>query len=308
MDVGRHPNIELLTYSELAGVEGKAGNFKVKVLKKARMVNEDKCTACGECAKVCPVDLPSEFNEGIGTRKAIFRPFPQAVPNTYTISRKGFAPCQAACSLHQNAQGYIQLITQGKFSEALDVILRDNPLPSICGRICTHPCMTVCTRCGIDSAVNVRGLKRFIMDYAGEYKLPKPEIEREEKIAIIGSGPAGLMAAYKLRQMGYKPIIFEALSKPGGMLTVGIPEFRLPEKIVLDEIGNIEKTGVEIRLNFPVGKKITLEKLRKEYEAVFIAIGAHVERKLYCEGEELEGIIPGIEFLSHQSWATDENR
>ena len=297
MDVGRHPNIELFTNSEVIEVNGQAGDFKVKVRKKARMVDEKDCTACSECEKVCPVDLLSEFNEGLGTRKAIYRPFPQAVPNSYSISRKGLAPCQAACSIHQNAQGYIQLIAKGKFKEALDIILRDNPLPSICGRVCTHPCMASCTRSGIDSPLNIQGLKRFVTDNNGRYELPKPSIERDETVAIVGSGPAGLMAAYKLRQMGYKPTIFEALSSPGGMVYVGIPEFRLPKKVLLDEIERIERTGVAIQLNTPIGKDITLEQLRKKFNAVFIAIGAHLEMKLGCEGEELEGILPGVEFL-----------
>jgi heterodisulfide reductase subunit A-like polyferredoxin len=305
MDVGRHPNIALLTYSELVELKGKAGNFKAKVLKKASMVDQDKCTACGECEKVCPVDIPSKFNEGLGKRKAIYRPFPQAVPNTYTISRKGLAPCQAACGVHQNAQGYIQLITQGKYKEALDVILRDNPLPSICGRVCTHPCMTACTRQDVDESLNIRGLKRYITDYNKNYELPKSKVKRKEKIAIIGSGPAGLMAAYKLRQMGYKPTIFEALSKPGGMLSAGIPEFRLPEKMILHDIKNIEKTGVEIRLNTAVGKDISFAELQKEYKAVFIAIGAHLERKLYCDGESLAGIMHGIEFLHNVNFNLD---
>ena len=298
MDVGRHPNIGLFTNSEIVGLKGEAGNFKVKVLKKARMVSKQDCTACGECEKVCPVDLPSEFNEGLGTRKAIYRPFPQAVPNSFSISRKGFPPCQAACSIHQNAQGYIQLIAEGKFKEALDVILRDNPLPSICGRVCTHPCMTACTRCGIDSPVNVQGLKRFVLDKNPGYELPKPVAERKETVAIIGSGPAGLMAAYKLRQNGYKPTIFEAQSVPGGMVAIGIPKFRMPEQDLADEITRIKNTGIEIRLNKQVGKDITLQQLRKKFNAVFIAIGAHIELKLGCEGEGLEGILPGIEFLS----------
>lgn len=295
--VRAHPNIELLSYSEVEQVDGFVGNFTVRVRSKARMVHEDLCTGCGECEKVCPVELPSEFDQGLGTRKAIYRSFPQSVPNTYTISRKGMAPCQAACSLHQNAVGYIQLIAKRKFKEALDVILRDNPLPSICGRICTHPCMTACTRCSMDSPINVPGLKRFVADSFGHYDLPKPATERKETVAIVGSGPAGLMAAYQLRLMGYRPTIFEALSVPGGMLAVGIPEYRLPKKVLRDEIENIEKTGVRIQLNSAVGKEITLEELRKKFKALFLGIGAHVERKLGCEGEELPGMIQGIEFL-----------
>ncbi|HHM24358.1 MAG TPA: FAD-dependent oxidoreductase, partial [Bacteroidetes bacterium] len=128
--VAAHPNIELLTYAEVQALEGYVGNFTVTVRKKARYVREDLCTGCGECEKICPVEMPSEFDEKLGMRKAIFRPFPQSVPNTYTISRRGMPPCQATCSIHQNAQAYVQLIARGKFREALDVILRDNPLPS----------------------------------------------------------------------------------------------------------------------------------------------------------------------------------
>jgi heterodisulfide reductase subunit A len=295
--VASHPNITLLTYSEVEEVDGYVGNFKVKIRKKARYVDPERCTACAECEKVCPVSVPSEFDEGLSTRKAIFRPFPQAVPNVFTISRKGTPPCQAACSIHQNAQGYVTLIAEGKFKEALDVILRDNPLPAICGRICTHPCTEACTRAKLDDPVNIPALKRFVTDYMGDYELPKPDTDRPQRVAIVGSGPAGLMCAYKLRQLGYKPVIYEALPVAGGMLAVGIPEFRLPKVVLEQEIERLKETGIEIRLNAPVGKAITLEELRREYSAVFIAIGAHVERKLNIPGEDLEGVWGGIEFL-----------
>lgn len=297
MQVREHPNIELMAYSEVEGIDGFVGNYEVQIRKKARFVDEITCTGCGECTNVCPVDIPSEFDEGLGSRKAIFRSFPQAVPSTFTISRRGAPPCEAGCSIHQNAQGYVTLVAKGKFKEALDVILRDNPLPSICGRVCTHPCTTYCTRCNVDDPINVPGIKRFVTDYAGDYKLPKPKKERNEKIAIVGSGPGGLMAAYELRQKGYQTVIFETLPVAGGMLTVGIPEYRLPRDVLNKEIGRLKDIGVEIRTNSPVGKKITIEKLQKEYSAVFIAIGAHIERKLGVPGENLKGVWGGIEFL-----------
>jgi heterodisulfide reductase subunit A len=297
--VASHPNIELLTYTEVESVEGYVGNFTVTVRRKARFVREDLCTGCGECEKICPVEMPSEFDEKLGMRKAIYRPFPQSVPNTYTISRRGIPPCQATCSIHQNAQAYIQLIARGKLREALDVILRDNPLPSICGRVCSHPCMSVCQRNRVDEAINIPGLKRFVTDYFADYELPKPDPskERKEKVAIVGSGPSGLMCAYELRQRGYQVQIFEADSAPGGMLQQGIPAFRLPRKILRDEIERLERIGIRIQLNTRVGKDVTLEELRKKYDAVYIAIGAGVERKLNIPGEDLKGVWGGIDFL-----------
>ena len=296
--VRSHPNIELLTYSEVESVEPyDLRNFKVKVRRKARYVDEDACTGCALCADVCPVSVPSEFDENLGSRKAIFRPFPQAIPNVFTISRRGMAPCQAACSLHQNAQGYITLIAQGKFKEALDVVLRDNPLPSICGRICTHPCTLNCTRANVDEPLNIPGLKRFITDRFPDYELPRPKVDRAERVAVVGSGPAGLMCAYELRQRGYRPTVFEALPTPGGMLSVGIPAFRLPRDVIQGEIERLKAIGIEIKTNTPVGKAVTIEQLRKQYAAVFIGIGAHVERKLKVPGEDFPNVWGGIEFL-----------
>ncbi len=295
--VQAHPNITLLTYAEVAAVEGYVGNFNVTVRRKARYVREDLCTGCGECTKVCPVQLPSEFDEGLGIRHAIYRPFPQSVPNTYTISRKGTPPCQAMCSLHQNAQGYIALIAAGKFKEALEVILRDNPLPAICGRICTHPCTTACTRNKLDEPLHIPGLKRFVTDTVGDYELPQPEEERAEHVAVVGSGPSGLMCAFHLRQKGYQVTIFEAADRPGGMLEMGIPRFRLPRKVIQQEIQRILDTGIELRLNTQIGRDISLEELKKKYAAVYLAVGAHREKQLRIPGEELEGVWKGVEFL-----------
>ncbi|MBI2839871.1 MAG: FAD-dependent oxidoreductase [Acidobacteria bacterium] len=300
--VRAHPNIELLTYAEVEGVDGYVGNFKVKVRKKARFVREDLCTGCNACTEVCPVEVRSEFDEGLAHRKAIYRPFPQAVPNVFTISRKGLPPCQAACALHQNAQGYVTLIAQGKYREAMDVVLRDNPLPSVCGRICTHPCTAECTRMKVDDPLNIPGLKRFVADYVlgheGGYHLPRPQQERTEKVAIVGAGPSGLMCAYELRQRGYQTVVFESLPMAGGMLAAGIPAFRLPRHALRREIDNLEEIGVRLRLNQPIGRHgIPLETLMKQYDAVYLAIGAHVERKMRVSGEDLPGVWGGIDFL-----------
>ncbi len=277
---------------------GQPGNFTVSIKQQPRFIDATKCTGCGACVTECPVTLPSEFDQGLGERKAIYRPFPQAVPNIFTISRRGTSPCQAGCPIHQSAQGYVTLIAQGRFDEALQVILRDNPLPSICGRVCTHPCTTACTRNSVDDPLNVPALKRFVTDRCPDYKLPQPTVpDRPEKIAIVGSGPAGLLCAYQLRQKGYGTTIFEALPVAGGMLAVGIPAFRLPRPQLNAELERLRAIGIEILLDTPVGLSITFEELRKSYAAVFVAIGAHVERKLGVPGEHLPGVTGGIEFL-----------
>jgi|SRR5579862_1016192 len=299
VEIGRHKDIEILTLSEVERIEGQPGNFTVTIKKQPRFIDETQCTGCGACTEACPVTLPSEFDQGLGERKAIYRPFPQAVPNIFTISRRGTAPCHDACPVHQGAQAYVALIAQGRFDEALRVILRDNPLPSICGRVCTHPCAAACTRGKVDDPLNLPALKRFVTDLYPNYKLPQPVVpDRPEKVAIIGSGPAGLVCAYQLRQQGYRPTIFEALPTAGGMLAVGIPGFRLPRRFRQAEIDRLCEIGIQIKLNSPVGRNgISLKQLQEDFAAIFIGIGAHVERKLNIAGEDLPGVIGGIDFL-----------
>jgi heterodisulfide reductase subunit A len=210
---------------------------------------------------------------------------------------KKMPPCQATCPIHQDAQGYVKSIAAGNFDKAARIIIKDNPLPAICGRVCAHPCTTNCTRGELDECINLPGLKRFVVDTITDYSLPGPTDERRERIAIVGSGPAGLMCAYKLRQKGYKVTIIEALPVAGGMMRVGIPDFRLPHKILEDEIQRIKDIGVEIHLNTQVGKDISLHELQRSYHAVFIGIGAHIDRQLRIDGEELSGVRSGIEFL-----------
>ncbi len=299
VEIGRHKDIQILTLSDVESIAGEAGNFTVTIKTQARYVDAEKCTGCGACIAECPVTLPSEFDQGLTDRKAIYRLFPQAVPNVFTISRRGTAPCRNACPVHQSGQAYVALIAQGRFDEALRVILRDNPLPSICGRVCTHPCAAACSRGKVDDPLNLPALKRFVTDYYPDYKLPQPVVpDRAEKVAIIGSGPAGLVCAYQLRQQGYRPTIFEALPVAGGMLAVGIPEFRLPRKFRQAEIDRLCDIGIEIKLNAPVGSHGTaFDDLRHNFSAIFIGIGAHVERKLRIPGEDLPGVIGGVDFL-----------
>jgi len=299
VDCGRHRNVEMLTNSEVENIEGEVGNFKVRVKKHSRFVDLAKCTGCGDCAEVCPVEIPSEYEENLVNRKAIYRPFTQATPSAFGIEKRGISPCRAACPLQVNAQGYIALISQGKFKEALTLVREKNPLPGICGRVCTHPCEGECPRQNVDEPIAIDLLKRFVADYEKEVDFElEIEKEKENRIAIIGSGPAGLTSAYDLRKMGYKPTIFEALPVAGGMLRVGIPDYRLPKDILRKEISILEDFGIDIKLNTPLGENLTIEDLKNNgYEAIFIAVGAHISTKLEIPGEDLKGVYHGVEFL-----------
>ena len=300
-EVGRHPNIELLTYSEVEDVTGFVGNYEVTILKKPRYIDEGKCTGCGECEKVCPVSMPSEFDLGLKTRKAVYRPFPQAIPNVFTIDKKGTPPCRAACPAGVNVQGYLALAGQGKFKEAYELIRRSIPFPSVCGRVCLHPCENECERGKVDEPVAINAIKRFVADYVLAQKREKTEpIPRKyaEKVAVVGSGPAGLTAAYEMTKMGYPVTVFESLRELGGMLRVGIPKYRLPKNVLDKEIELVESSGVEVKTNITIGKDLTVDDLLQQgYVAIFYAVGAQKGRKLGIKGEELKGVIPALEFL-----------
>ena len=300
VEVGRHPNVDILTRREIVRVEGEPGRFKVALRHLPRFVDLDKCTGCGECVDVCPVDLTSDFNHNLDRRKAIYRKFPQAIPSAFAIDKAGTSPCKAACPAHISVQGYVALIAKGKYREALALIKRDNPFPVVCGRVCNHPCETACMRAEVDDPVAIMHLKRFVADLdldAETRFIPEIEEPKAQKVAIVGAGPAGLSAAYYLAVAGYKVTVFEALPVPGGMLAVGIPDYRLPRDLLAAEIEVIKALGVEIRCNTRVGKDISLAELKKNYDALFIGVGAHVGNQLGIEGEELAGNIQGIDYL-----------
>ena len=298
VDAGRHRNIEILTNAKVEAVEGGPGHFNVRVLKKARSVTIEDCKACGDCVKVCPVKIPNDYEQGLVTRAAIYQLFAQAMPSAYGIDKRGTPPCRAACPIHVNAQGYIALISAGKYKEALALVRERNPFPGITGRICTRPCEEVCRRKEVDESVAIDALKRFVSDVEAEEVDPVVPDENGKRVAIVGSGPAGLMAAYQLRKSGYGVTVFEALPVLGGMLAVGIPEYRLPRTILDREIGQLRKMGVELKTNTRVSESLTLQDLRTQgYDALFIATGAHVSRKLGLEGEEAPGVTHAVEFL-----------
>jgi NADH-quinone oxidoreductase subunit F len=211
------------------------------------------------------------------------------------------APCQYICPIDQEASVYIALIAQGKFEEALKIIFKDNPLPSICGRVCHHPCETVCRAGEVGEPIAIRDLKRFVTDWAREksYQIPIEPVEsKKEKVAIIGAGPAGLTAGYNLCLEGYQVTIFDSLPIPGGMLAIGIPEHRLPRRLLNFDIENIMKSGVIIKANTTLGKDFSIDDIFKEgYSAVFIATGAHKSMDLKIPGEKADGVIQAMELL-----------
>ncbi|MGM0368475.1 MAG: FAD-dependent oxidoreductase, partial [Actinomycetota bacterium] len=250
VDVGTHENIELLTNSEVVKLEGSVGNFKATVRKKPRYIDVKNCTSCGDCEEVCPVTMPNRYEAGLTEKKAISKMFAQAVPSAYSINKRGKAPCRSSCPADVPAQGYIALIREGKYDEALKLHREENPFPSICARVCTHPCEVDCTRKLVDEPVAIMALKRFIADREltiNEVPLPQMEEKKPEKVAVIGSGPAGLTAAYYLAKKGYGVSVFEAMDKPGGMLRTEIPDYRLPPEILDREIDVIKRMGVEIK-------------------------------------------------------------
>ncbi|MFP4531387.1 MAG: FAD-dependent oxidoreductase [Desulfobacterales bacterium] len=300
VEVAQNENIELLSYSEVEEVSGYIGNYTVTVRRKPRYVVEGVCTGCGECMSVCPVSMPSGWDEGLANRKAIYRSFPQAVPITYVIDKMDRAPCTTTCPAGINVQGYVQLIGQGKYREAVQLIMERLPLPGVLGRVCPHPCESVCRRAEVDSAVSIRELKRFAADQVDLSELPVPAIEdRPDKIAVIGAGPAGLTAAYYLRLKGYQVTIFEGREVLGGMLRLGIPDYRLPPAILDREIDFLLNTGIQTRCGEWLGRDFTFESLKKDgFSAVFMGTGAHFPMKMGIAGEDTEtGVMDAIEFL-----------
>jgi len=275
VDTANHPNINLLTYSEVIHIEGSAGDFKVRVKRKPRYIDVTKCTACADCVSQCPVTLPNEFDMGLGKRKAIYIPFPQAVPLKYTIDRRGIPPCTASCPLHCNVQGYVALISSGKFKEALALVRETLPFPRILAYACSHPCERECKRIEEDRPISICDLKRFLVDHVQEpdFEFTLAE-EKDKKIAIIGSGPSGLMAAHDLRRMGYRVTLFESKGEIGGLLTHGFPSYRLPREIIEKDLSIIHKMGIEIRLTTEVGRDLLADPLIQNFDAIFIAVGA----------------------------------
>ena len=248
---------------------------------------------------MCPVSLPNEYDEGLSIKHAAFKQYPQAIPGAFAIHKADKAPCRMACPAGLNVQGYVQMVKEGKYHEALEIIMEDLPLPGVLGRICPHGCEDACRRAEKDQPVAIRDLKRLAADRVDPRELtiscapPRPE-----KVAIIGSGPAGLSCAYQLARKGIRSTIFEALPAAGGMLRVGIPSHRLPREVLNREIEVITNLGVEIKTDMALGRDVTVDGLFAEgFKAVYLALGAHKGIELGVPGERADGVRQGVDFL-----------
>ena len=214
-----------------------------------------------------------------------------------TCNYKQPVPCVSLCPAGVDIPGYIALIREGRYADAVRLIRKDNPFPTTCGYICEHPCEARCRRNIIDDAVNIRGLKRMATEFAGYVEPPKCEPSTGKRVAIVGGGPGGLSAAYYLQLMGHQTTVFEIHEGLGGMLRYGIPNYRLPKDKLDNDIQAILDTGVEIKYGLRIGKDIEIDTLRKEYDAVLITIGASTDKKLGIEGEDATGVVSAVSFL-----------
>jgi heterodisulfide reductase subunit A2 len=238
---------------------------------------------------------------GLVTRKATYKQYAQAIPGGFAISKAGTAPCRSTCPAHVSVQGFIALINDGRYREALELFKQDHPFPGVCGRVCTHPCESACTRNEVEGPLGIMYLHRFLADTdraSDAPYVPEKKAQRDEKVAIVGAGPAGLTCAYFLAIEGYQVTIFEKLPVLGGMLTVGIPSYRLPRDVIESEIQVIKDLGVEFKTGVEIGKDFTVGQLREQgFKAFFIGIGAQECKTLGIDGEDTEGVYPGVEFL-----------
>jgi len=288
-------------------------------------VESEKCVACGRCVEYCPagaLTLGQKLCKADGTKMQYPKmPLPSDRPwgthmwtedyrniNRINTYQSGTAPCKSACPAHVAVQGYLKMASEGRYTEALALIKKNNPLPAICGHVCNRRCEDACTRGTIDEAIAIDEVKKFIAmkDLNAETRfIPKkvipsqdPEFFAKHKIAIIGGGPAGISCAYYLAERGYKPTIFEKNKQMGGMVTYGIPSFVLEKNVVKAEIDILQEMGVEFKNGVEVGKDVTIKELREQgYEAFYIAIGCQGGRKVGVPGEDAEGVMTGVDFL-----------
>lgn len=285
-------------------------------------VETKNCVACGRCVEYCPagaVKLGQKLCTNNGPVEYPLHELPDTVkwgPEKWDVDYRdnnrincydtGTAPCKTACPAHIAVQGYLKMASQGRYTEALALIKKENPFPAVCGRVCNRRCETACTRGTIDAAVAIDDVKNFIAqkDLDAETRYIPPVVQPSnrgafpQKIAIIGGGPAGLSCAFYLATRGYKPVVFEKNQRPGGMLVYGIPSYKLEKDVVEAEIDVIRALGVEIKCGVEVGKDITLDQLRSEgYQAFYLAIGCQGSRKAGIPGEDAEGVMSAVDFL-----------
>jgi NADPH-dependent glutamate synthase beta subunit-like oxidoreductase/formate hydrogenlyase subunit 6/NADH:ubiquinone oxidoreductase subunit I len=301
--VASHPLVHLYSGAEVESIKGKKGNFKIAAVRRPRYVREELCTSCGRCQTECSARITSLAGGQRIQHTAIHAPLfaSKAVPSAYIIEKNGIAPCQVACPLGINVQGFVSLLANGKTDRALALINETAPFAATLGRVCRHPCELKCSRGKLDSPVFIRALHRYAADNAPggiTYQRKSAAGSHPERIAIVGAGPSGLTAAWELARRGYSPVVFEAHSVVGGMLATGIPRFRLPKEVREKEIEAIKAMGVDIRTGITVGRDVTFAYLKERgYRAFFLAIGAHQNNQLNIPGEEIEGVVDCISLL-----------
>jgi len=294
-----HPNITTKLYSEVMGIKRDGfGTFHATVRENSTFVDWSACTGCNECQTACTVAVPDEFNAGLVARRAAYIAFPQAVPKKAVIQRAGTSPCIDGCPAGIKAHGYVSLIRAGKYEQAFQLILDATPLVGTLGRACYAPCESECTRGDLEASIPIRRLKRFVADRHYD-TMDGSGIERpasnDKSVAIVGSGPAGLTAAWQLARQGYAVRILEAEEQAGGFLRHALPAYRLPQEVVEQDIANVTALGVEIVTSTTVND---LEGLKAQgYDAVLLATGTPRATTLGVPGEESDGVLAGLDFL-----------
>jgi len=296
--VTRHPLVTPLTRAKVQSLERTPEGCRVVVEQDPIYVDYDLCTGCSRCMEVCPLEQQG--------RLPLSRTPAYCPSRALELDKRKISVCRLECPLGVNVQAYMALTAAGRFEEALSIIKEDNPLPGICGRVCHHPCETSCRRAELDQAVAICDVKRFLSDYQIDHgntsvgkasRISPVEPSHKERVAIVGSGPAGLTAAYYLAKAGFQATIFEALPEAGGMLRWGIPSYRLPRNVLDGEIQDILATGVELRCNTRIGQEVRLEELEREFEAIFLAVGAQQSTPLDISGKDVDGCFGAVELL-----------
>jgi NADPH-dependent glutamate synthase beta subunit-like oxidoreductase len=294
-----YPNVRVINNAEVERTAAENGGYKLRIRRRTPRVDPEKCNDCKACIKVCPIHMYDDFNEGLGFRTAI--DFFNPGTGEYNVFKEDMPICQATCPANLDIRSYVALIADGKYVESLAKIRERLPFALSIGRVCPHPCETACNRGYMDEPISICTLKRFVADFEMHNDIPAPletvDAFQKERVAIIGAGPAGLTCGYFLAKAGYRSVCFEALPEPGGMFRYGIPEYRLPTPTLMREINWILAHGVELRCNTRIGRDISIEEIKREFDAVFIGVGAHVGMKLGVNGEDLEGVVDGVDFL-----------
>lgn len=292
----RNPRIKCILPGEITSIKHNMQGFRVGIKPGQTYVKPDRCVLCGRCEMVCPV----HFEDG---KKAIRAKNRMSLPGRAIVDKRRKPLCQENCPLGVNVQGYVALTKEGKYAEALELIRENNILPSICGRICSHPCEAACRRAEIDAPVSARSIKRFLADQEESFSTSLNSIKKEikskkEKIAVIGSGPSGLSAAAELSKNGFNVTVFEKEKMIGGLLRYGIGKHRLPREILEKEIDYIKGLGVKFQTSSPIDLEKDISKLEKNFNAIILSTGTWSDRMLGIPGEDLDGVNGCVEFLT----------